>query len=54
MKYYIILLLDGKVIDICSYDDEESKDEHLIYFKNQLASMSGLPYNELQTLNQVY
>lgn len=53
MKYYIVLLLKGKVVGICTYDDESSREDHLIDFKYQLASMSGLPYNELQTLNEV-
>jgi hypothetical protein len=53
MKYYIILLLQGRVVGICTYDDEDSRDGYLIDFEYQLASMSGLAYNELQTLNEV-
>lgn len=53
MKYYIILLLEGQVVGICRYDDEGSRDDYLIDFEYQLASMSGLSYNELQTLNEV-
>jgi hypothetical protein len=53
MKYFIILLYRGKVVEVCSYDDQQSQLEHLNNFQNQLATTWGLSYDELQTLAQV-
>lgn len=52
MKYFTILLLEGKVIRICAYNEESLRDKYLIDFKLSLASMSGLPYDDVQTYNE--
>jgi hypothetical protein len=51
VKYYLILLLYGKVIQINSYDTQESRDEQ---FTKLCASMHDCSeYDEVQTLNEV-
>ena len=51
MKFYIILLRRGKVIEVDSYDTEESRDSHAEHF---LANMYWqFEYDEVQILNQV-
>jgi hypothetical protein len=53
MTYFIILLYRGAVVEICSYDCQQSQLDHLNNFKSQLDTTWGLSYDELQTLNQV-
>lgn len=56
MKYYIIYLMDGKVMEITSWDDEARRDQE---FDNELIKLaewhcgSDWPVNEVQKLNQV-
>lgn len=53
MKYYMILLNDGIVVEICSYDDEESWIENVNSYQFMLSNMTGLTYNQIQILTQV-
>lgn len=52
MKYYTILLLKGKVIRICSYNEKCLRDKHVIEFKHCLDVMTGLAYDDIQTYNE--
>lgn len=51
MRYYLIFLLDGKVIDISSFDEEESRDNAFRLYTDDMFMYNT--YNELQTLNEV-
>lgn len=54
MKYYLIYLLNGMVIDICSYDDESYRDEKYhqwVYRDQNICNITE--YDELQCLNVV-
>jgi hypothetical protein len=53
MNYYLIFLLQGKVVDICSYDDEPVRDEHYDQYANMEYWQRPFVYDEVQTLNQV-
>jgi hypothetical protein len=54
MKYYLIFLQSGKVIDICSYDRESARDNayyEWIYRDQNI--INNCAYDELQCLNVV-
>ena len=51
MKFYIILLRRGKVIEVNSYDTEESRDSHDEHFRANMYWQ--FEYDEVQILNQV-
>ena len=52
MKYYLILLLYGKVVEIDSFDELEARDRQAAVCS---AAMHGCsPYDEVQTLDEVY
>lgn len=53
MKYYMIFLLSGKVVDIASFDEEESRDETVKLWQYQLENCHQNGYDEIQILNQV-
>ena len=50
MKYYLILLLHGRVVEINSYDKEDARDRMA---KTARLIMSSGKYDEVQTLNEV-
>jgi hypothetical protein len=50
MKYYLILLLHGRVVEINSYDEEDARDRMA---KTARLIMSSGKYDEVQTLNEV-
>lgn len=54
MKYYLIYLQSGTVVDICSFDDEQTRDtiyRSWVYRDQNISNDSD--YNELQCLNVV-
>jgi hypothetical protein len=56
MKYYIILLHNGIVKDILSFDDETSRDCKVKSIEGKMPYtdiLGGFTVNEVQTLNQV-
>lgn len=58
MKYYLIFLKNGKVVDISTFDDEEARDKHANRYQVPLASQEYVSwidgsYDEVQTLNVV-
>lgn len=50
MKYYLILLLRGRVVEINSYDEEDVRDRMA---ETARLIMSSGAYDEVQTLNEV-
>lgn len=53
MRYYMILLRNHKVVEICSYDTEFSRDKHAAYFNDMIVQAEYMRYDEVQTLNEV-
>lgn len=56
MKYYIIYLLDGQVVDICSYDgcSEEVRDSRFAQEQDRAGDDTrGWGYNSVQKFDQV-
>lgn len=54
MKYYLIYLQSGTVIDISSFDDEETRNiAYNAWFYRDEYSIHGCAYDELQCLNIV-
>lgn len=56
MKYYLIYLKSGMVVDICSFDDEESRDnQHAkwVYRDAELFQVMCSDYDDVQCLNVV-
>jgi len=51
VKFYIILLRYGKVIEINSYDTQESRDSYAETFRGRMREWSE--YDDVQTLDQV-
>lgn len=56
VKYYLIFLKSGQVVDISSYDDEESRNVNALRYKMPLATQpfamtTDFTYDEVQTLN---
>lgn len=51
MRYYLIFLLNSKVIEISSFDEEESRDAAFILYTDNMLLYNA--YNELQILNEV-
>lgn len=50
MKYYLILLLRGQVVEINSYDEEDVRDRMAMTARFIMGSGR---YDEVQTLNEV-
>ena len=51
MKYYAILLLNGKIVEINSFDEEDARDRVV---ESLLAQMTWtFSYDEVQTLDEV-
>lgn len=59
MKYYIIYLLEGTVVDITSWDEEESWNNQFEYDSKKLddwgcaIKLYDFYFDEVQTLRQV-
>lgn len=58
MKYYIIYLLNGLVVDISSWDEEDARNQQYEKDAIQVAekgivSIYGFAFDEVQFLNQV-
>lgn len=54
MKYYLIYLQSGTVVDICSYDDEKCRDTAYSTWVHRDENVyCGIAYDELQCLNVV-
>lgn len=51
MKFYIILLRYGKVIEINSYDTPESRDSYAKTFQENMCEWSE--YDDIQILDQI-
>ena len=54
MKYYLIYLQSGTVVDICSFDDEQTRDtiyRSWVYRDQNI--INGCAYDELQCFSQV-
>lgn len=60
MKYFLIFLMDGKVLEISSSDDEDSRNKTFEFWSDALLRNGGAykrdfyQFNELQTLDQVW
>lgn len=59
MKYFLIFLMDGKVQEIASSDEECSRNKTFEFWKDALERSGGTyqreyTFNELQTLDQVW
>ena len=49
MIYYLIVLIDGIVIDVCKYDEEDSRDSHIQYLKaNPSFNKTWQVFNEVR------
>lgn len=54
MIYYLIFILNGKVVDISSYDDEESRKSYLKYIEQyNLKDVNGREFDEVKMLDLV-
>ncbi len=59
MNYYLIFLFQGKVVNICSYDEQDSRDREQARFADMLKAndwysfCDGVQFDTLQTLDQV-
>ena len=53
MKYYMILLNEGKVVDIASFDEEDARDNTAKLWNERIGFVIGLGYDDVQTLNIV-
>jgi hypothetical protein len=54
MKYYLIYLQYGIVVDICSYDDEQTRDTiYRSWVYRDLNVDHGSDFDSLQCFNQV-
>lgn len=58
MRYYIIYLLDGKVVDISSWDEEDARDRQFEMDFDQVRDRRtvqtySVRFNEVQRLDQV-
>jgi hypothetical protein len=54
MKYYLIYLQSGIVVDICSYDDEQTRDTiYRSWVYRDLNFDHGADFDALQCFNQV-
>lgn len=51
VKYYIILLKNGKVVEISSFDEEEARNRVEERLRSQICEWNN--YDEVQTLNEV-
>ena len=53
MKYYLIFLYAGRVMDICSYDDQQTRDKQYnkVMFDPAYANPRG--YDDVQYLDVV-
>lgn len=54
MKYYIIYLLDGKVVDITSWDEEIGRDHWFSLEQGRLETTQTWGYNQVQKLDQPF
>ena len=52
MKYYLVYLLDGLVVDIKSYDDEEALIKRYQHDQMMLATFS-LCFDEVQLFDNI-
>lgn len=53
MKYYLIYLKSGMVVDICSFDDEKSRDNEHARWVYHDAEFFYNDYDDVQCLNVV-
>lgn len=53
MKYYIILLKNGAVIDVCSFDDEDARDKQARKFESDPWQNSNQYFDDVQKINIV-
>jgi len=53
MNYYIIFLLDGQVVEISSWDEEDARDRYLDIVKNNLMIGDARGFDQVQHLNQL-
>lgn len=58
MKYYIIYLQDGRVVDISSWDEQEARDRQFDMDSPQVdqgrsVQTYGYRFNDVQRLDQV-
>lgn len=54
MKYYLIYLQSGIVVDICSFDDEQTRDTiYRSWFYCDENVCNDLDFDQLQCFNQV-
>lgn len=54
MNYYLIFLLDGKVVDICTYADEESRQSYIKYIEQyNLTKINDREFDQIQILDIV-
>lgn len=51
MKYYIVLLKNGTVVDICSFDEEDARDHQKIILEN--TNPYDAYWDSVQTINIV-
>ena len=51
MKYYIILLSKGSVIDVMSFDEEDCRDKNFDYYKERYNS--DRYFDDVQKINIV-
>lgn len=53
MKYYLIWMNSGKVLDICSFDDQETRDNAYYNWVYRDQDKCRSIYDEAQCLNVV-
>jgi hypothetical protein len=52
MKYYLIYLKNGKVVDITSWDEKDARDQR--FDADTWLCTDGVLWNEIQVLDVVY
>lgn len=59
MKYFLIFLLQGKVVNICSFDDETARDNTKDYYIDcccrayGVGTCDGIQFDSIQILDQI-
>lgn len=53
MKYYLIYMYQGKVVDVCSYDDEDSQMKQFNHDSRLSDYMQSFRFDSIQIFNQV-
>lgn len=53
MKYFLIYIYQGVVVDVSSFDDEDSQKNQFFHDSNLPDYMQHIRYDSIQIFNQV-